>query len=131
MFVIILTMILGQLGKFTESMSMTDWSMTNLSDEQWLVLDLLMRSRQRGVRLLNRMEVLYNKTLPQGVSLKLTWAALTMPKELLTWHDKHDFSITDEGVQIYNLRFGNGSNPTPSKIADAVICLPGSEHYLS
>jgi hypothetical protein len=101
----------------------------NLSDEQWLVLDLLMRARQKGVGKLNRMEVLHNTTLPQGASLKLTWAALTMPKELLTWYGQHDFSITEAGVQLYNLRFGNGSNPTPTKIADSVICLPGPDHY--
>ncbi|MGJ5163215.1 hypothetical protein [Bradyrhizobium sp. HKCCYLR1051] len=103
----------------------------NLSDEQWLVLDLLMRARQKGVQRLNRMEVLHNNALSQGVSLKLTWAALTMPEKLLTWHGQHDFSITDAGVQLYNLRFGNGSDPEPTKVADAVICLPGPEHYLS
>lgn len=102
----------------------------NLSDEQWLVLDLLMRAKQKGVDRLNRMEVLHNTALPQGASLKLVWAALTMPGELLVWHGKHDFSITDAGAQLYNLRFGNGSNPTPTKMADAVICLPGPEHYL-
>ncbi len=94
----------------------------NLSDEQWCVLDLLMRARQKGVHRLNRMEVLHNTALPQGASIKLVWAALTMPKE-------HDFAITDAGAQIYNLRFGNGSNPTPTQVADVVICLPGPEHY--
>ncbi len=101
----------------------------NLSDEQWIILDFLMRARKKGVQRLNRMEVLHNKTLPQGMSLKLTWAALTMPKELLTWETHHDFSITPDGVQLYNLRFGDGSNPEPSKIADSVICLPGPDHY--
>lgn len=101
----------------------------NLSDEQWCVLDLLMRGRQKGVHRLSRMELLHNTALPQGASLKLTWAALTMPKELLTWHGQHDFSITDAGVQLYNLRFGNGSNPIPTEVADVVICLPGPEHY--
>lgn len=103
----------------------------DLSDEQWLVLDLLMRARQKGVYRLNRMEILHNKTLPHGASLKLTFAALTMPSELLTWHGQHDFSITDAGARLYNLRFGNGSNPTPTKMADSVICLPGPDHYPS
>lgn len=101
----------------------------NLSDEQWCVLDLLMRARQKGIQRLNRMEVLHNTTLPQGASIKLAWAALTMPKEIVTWPSHHDFAITDAGVDLYNLRFGNGSNPQPTKIADAVICLPGPEHY--
>ena len=101
----------------------------NLSDEQWIILDFLMRARQKGIHQLNRMEVLHNKTLPQGLSLKLTWAALTMPKELLEWETHHDFSITEAGVQLYNLRFGNGSNPVPTKIADTVICLPGPDKY--
>jgi hypothetical protein len=103
--------------------------MTDLSDEQWLVLDLLMRARQKGVSKLNRMELLHNSALPQGVSLKLTWSALTMPKEFLVWHGQHDFAITDAGVQLYNLRFGNGSNPTPTTVADSVIYLPGPDHY--
>jgi hypothetical protein len=101
----------------------------NLSDEQWCVLDLLMRARVKGIHRLNRMEVLHNTTLPQGVSLKLTWAALTMPKEIVDWHGQHDFAITEAGVRLFNLRFGNGSNPIPTKIADAVICLPGPSHY--
>jgi hypothetical protein len=103
--------------------------MSEISDEQWCVLDMLMRARQKGVQRLSRMELLHNQTLPQGASIKLVWAALTMPKDIVTWHGQHDFSITDTGAQLYNLRFGDGSNPVPSKIADIVICLPGPEHY--
>lgn len=91
-----------------------------LSDEQWCVLDLLMRAREKGVHRLNRMEVL-SSPLPQGAAIELTWAALTMPSDLITWCGKHDFSITDAGVSLYNLRF---DNPTPSAIADTVIMLP-------
>lgn len=98
----------------------------NLSDEQWLVLDLLMRARERGVKMLNRMEVLYSKSLPQLAAAKLTMAALTMPKELVTWVTHHDFAITDEGAQVYNLRF---DTPKPTMVADVVICLPGPEAY--
>src|SRR5580700_156674 len=102
----------------------------NLSDEQWCILDLLMRARQKGVHRLNRMEVLHNTALPQVASIKLVWAALTMPREVVTWFGQHDFEITEAGVRLFNLRFGNGSNPMPTKVADAVICLPGPEHYL-
>lgn len=101
----------------------------DLSDPQWLVLDLLMRSRQTGVSRLNRQEMLTSPTLPQGAAIKLTWAALTMPKDLVNWVSHNDFEITEAGVQLYNLRFGNGSDPQPTQVADAVICLPGPDHY--
>lgn len=96
----------------------------NLSDAQWCVLDLLMRSRQKGVHALNRMEMLSSGILPTEAAMKLTWAALVMPSTLVRWTGKHDFAITEEGVSLYNLRFGNGSAPVPTQIADAVICLP-------
>jgi hypothetical protein len=102
----------------------------NLSDEQWCVLDVLMRAREKGVVKISRDELLANQTLPQGVLIKLTWAALTMPKELLQWHPgERDFSITGAGAQLYNLRFGNGSNPVPTTIADTVICLHGPDKF--
>lgn len=102
----------------------------NLSDEQWLVLDLLLRVQSRGVNRLNRMEVLYSANLPQGAALKLTWAALTMPDDLVHWIGQHDFEITEAGVSLYNLRFGTAQKaPSPSTIADTVICLPGPSHY--
>jgi hypothetical protein len=98
--------------------------MNNLSDEQWLVMDLLMRARQKGVDRLNRMELLHNQNMPQGVLLKLTWAALTMPGDLVTWHGQHDFSITEKGVAMFNAMF---KKPTP--VADSVICLPGPDSH--
>lgn len=93
-----------------------------LSDEQWCFLDLLMRAKESGIDRLSRMEILHNKTLPQGVSLKLTWAALTMPSELVTMIGQHDFQITDAGASLFRLRFGQKVKPT--EIADQVICLP-------
>jgi hypothetical protein len=102
----------------------------NLSDEQWCLLDLLMRARQKGISRLSRMEVLHSPGLPQGVSVKLAWAALTMPSDLMAWHGQHDFSITERGAAIFNFRFGKGTEPAvPTQIADVVICLPGPEHY--
>lgn len=102
----------------------------DLSDEQWLVLDLLMRARKKGVKTLNRLEVLNSPSLPQGAALKLTFAALTMPAELVQWIGQHDFSITGAGATIYNLRFGKGTkDPEPTTIADSVIYLPGPEHF--
>lgn len=105
--------------------------MSELSDEQWCVLDLLMRSRKQGVSAINRHELLRNATLPQGVSVKLLWAALTMPADVIKWTaSQQDFSITERGAALYNFRFGKGKEPaTPTQIADAVICLPGPEHY--
>jgi hypothetical protein len=102
-----------------------------LSDEQWLVLDLLMRARKRGVDRINRIELL-NSSLPQQAKLKLTFAALTMPNDLVVWQGQHDFAVTEDGVALFNLRFGKGNDTAvPTAIADHVICLPGPEHYLS
>lgn len=97
-----------------------------LSDEQWCLLDLLMRAKQRGVNQLNRLELLHSRELPQHAALKLTMAALLMPSDLVTWHGKHDFAITDAGASLYALRFGQQAKPTA--VADAVICLPGPDH---
>lgn len=94
---------------------------TELSDVQWCVLDLLMRAREKGVNRLNRMELLKSSTLPDKVKMQLTFAALVMPKRLVEWFGEHDFRITDEGVQVYNLRFDNSA---PTAIADDVILLP-------
>ena len=102
----------------------------NLSDEQWCVLDLLVRARQKGIRKVSRMELLHSPQLPQNASMRLTWAALTMSKELVGMEGQHDFVLTDDGVTLYNLRFGKGAKPaTPTAIADSVIYLPGPSHY--
>ncbi len=101
-----------------------------LSTEQWCFLDLLMRARQKGIQKLNRLELLSSPMLPQTAAIKLTWAALTMPSDLMTMIGQHDFSITEAGVSLYNLRFGKGLQPAvPTQIADVVICLPGPNDY--
>lgn len=56
----------------------------DLSDEQWCLMDLLVRSRQRGIDRLNRLEVLATNELPKGVALKLIFGALTMPVVITT-----------------------------------------------
>ena len=91
----------------------------DLTDEQWLVLDLLMRARQKGVDRLNRVELLNATQVPAGARLKLTWAALTMPSDLVQWHGQHDFSITDRGAAIFDFRFRK-----PTTVADSIIALP-------
>jgi hypothetical protein len=93
-----------------------------LSDEQWCLLDLLMRAREKGLNSVSRIELLHS-ALPQEVAIKLVWAALTLPKELLEWENVHNMVITEEGVSLYNLRFGK-----PTEVADwGVICLPGPD----
>lgn len=100
-----------------------------LSDEQWCFLDLLMRARQMGILKLSRLEILSSPMLPQGAAIKLIWAALTMPSDLVVMVGQHDFSITEAGLSLYNLRFGKGLQAaTPTQVADAVICLPGPDH---
>jgi hypothetical protein len=62
--------------------------------------------------------------------VRLVWVAVTMPSELLTWHGQHDFSITEKRAAILNFKFGGTSAAAqPTKVADAVIRLPGPEHY--
>lgn len=101
-----------------------------LSDAQWCFLDMLMRAREKGVDRLNRLELMNTKSIPQEAALKLTFAALIMPSELVRMIGQHDFQITDEGVSLYNLRFGKGAAPaTPTQVADHVICLPGPEAF--
>lgn len=95
---------------------------TELTEAQWCVLDLLVGSRQKGVMMVNRLEILNNRLLPDGIKLKLAFAALTMPKEFLTWHGEHDFSITPAGEAVFAMRY-----PGPSEAAERVICLPGPD----
>lgn len=93
-----------------------------LSDEQWCFLDLLMRAKECGIDRISRMELLASPTLPMDAKMRLTWAALVMPIDLVKMIGKHDFQITDAGVSLYRLRFGQ--KVTPTQIADHVICLP-------
>lgn len=101
-----------------------------LTDEQWCLLDLLVKARAAGVAKVHRLEILNSSVLPAAVTMKLVWAALTIPAELLKIDDGHEFSITDAGVQVYNLRFGSAARAAkPSEVANAVICLPGPSHH--
>lgn len=96
----------------------------DLTDVQWCVMDLLMRARKMGVARVSRMELLNSPSIPDAAKVKLVFAALTIPSHLVTMHGQHDFELTGEGVALYNLRWGNGSNPQPTNIADAIIYLP-------
>lgn len=97
---------------------------SQLTDAQWCVLDLLMRARQRGVVEINRMELLTSASLSDEAKIKLVFAALTIPTELVEIRNQHNFRITEAGVQLYNTRFGHGRNPEPTRVADAIIYLP-------
>lgn len=77
--------LMGTLLRYPQRALERNMQTRNLSDEQWCVLDLLMRARQKGVRRLNRQEALNSSQIPQGAAVKLTWAALTMPKDLMIW----------------------------------------------
>lgn len=95
--------------------------MSDLTDEQWLVLDLLIRARKRGALWLRRSDLLTSTSLPQVAAMRLTFAALSMPSDLVAWSGD-DFSITDAGLTKFYSRFAQ-----PSKVADSVICLPGPQ----
>ncbi len=71
----------------------------SLTDEQWCILDLLMRARDKGAPL-SRLELLTNK-----------WALLTMPEAFVTWDGPHNVTITDVGSAVYRLRFGRRTLP--------------------
>jgi hypothetical protein len=101
--------------------------MNDLTDEQWCILDVLVRARKAGVSVVSRRELLESNALPAGVRVKLVMAALLMPGNLIE-HVGSDFAITPEGVDAYNLRFGHGANPEPTEMADHIIYLPGPVH---
>jgi len=102
--------------------------MNDLTDAQWLLLDLLLRAKERGLASINRMELLNAQRLPETARLKLVFGALTMPPGLITITGlgAHEFAITDAGTQLYRTRFGRGTTPpAPTRVADEVIHLPG------
>lgn len=97
----------------------------DLTDAQWCFLDLLVRARQKGASRVSRMEILNSPWMPVEARVRLTFAALTIPAELVVLHGQHDFELTDEGQRAYDLRFGVGQRPArPTSIADMVIALP-------
>lgn len=97
----------------------------NLSDEQWVILLLLMRARQKGQPYVTRQELM-NSPVPQDVMLRLTFAALTIPDELVEWRSHNVCYITEAGVALCAERMGKSGALTPDQIkqADAIICLP-------
>jgi hypothetical protein len=95
----------------------------NLSDEQWCVLDLLMRAKQRGVNRINRHELLGSPSIPDMAKVKLVFAALTMPKEYVQMYGQHDFELTSAGEALHRSLF---NKPTP--MADSIIALPDRSH---
>lgn len=98
--------------------------MNDLSDEQWILLDIFMRAREKGVHSIHRREILYSPGIPQSVAVKLTFNMLLMADKYIKCEDHEHFSIMQEGIDLYNIRFGHGKNAKPTEIANTVICLP-------
>lgn len=98
----------------------------NISDDQWCLLDLLVSAKRKGVMHLKRAEVLGNEKLPASARVRLVWAALTMPGELIV-EEAFGFRVTAEGEQVFNLRF----DKKVSGLAETVICLPDHSMPLS
>ncbi|KQV83286.1 hypothetical protein [Rhizobium sp. Root1220] len=91
-----------------------------LNDVEWCVLDLLLRSKRKGVSRVNRMELMRTDAIPDGVKIKLVFTALLMANgPLVRMHGEHDFSITDEGERVFLERFAK-----PTSVADVIIALP-------
>lgn len=99
--------------------------MKELQDIDWLVLDLLMRAKLKGVTRLNKTELLYNETIPAGVRIKLAWAAMAMDPSFVTWEGQ-DFAITERGEKVFNSMFKK-----PTEMADVIIALPDNSGALS
>lgn len=91
----------------------------DLTDAQWCVLDLLLRAKRAGVAFVHRREILFASNLPQMAAMRLTWALLTMPGDLVLVRGEHEFQISPQGEATFEARFGR-----PTCIAEAVICLP-------
>lgn len=89
-----------------------------LTDEQWCMLDLLMRARQKGVPAISRREIL-ESDLPAGVRVRIVFQALLIPLELME-EKPEGFVISEAGAEFFNQRFPMG----PTHIADAIIALP-------
>lgn len=92
--------------------------MKELQEIDWLVLDLLMRAKRKGVNRLSKTELLYNDSIPSGVRVKLAWAAMLIDRSVVEWHGQ-EFSITEKGERLFNAVFKN-----PTKMADVIIALP-------
>lgn len=97
-----------------------------LSDEEWCVLDLLMRSKELDVPFLTRQHILSSEALPDGVKVKLTFKLLTLSGSPWVHHEKagDKFSITEAGAQLYTARFGKACKTLHASPALDVICLP-------
>jgi hypothetical protein len=94
--------------------------MTDLTDAQWCVLDLLLRAKRKGASRVNRHELLKTRSIPDGVKVQLVFAALTLANgAYVTLHGQHDFEITPAGETLFTEKFKQ-----PSKAADVVIALP-------
>lgn len=90
----------------------------DLKDIEWIILDLLMRAKQKGVHRLSKTELLYNESIPVNLRVQLAFNAMLIDTSLVSWHGQ-EFAITDLGEEVFVSRFGK-----PSKVADVVIALP-------
>lgn len=94
-------------------------AMIELSDAQWCVLDLLVKAKQCGAGRVSKLELLNAANLPPSAKVKLVFAALTMPPDLVMLHGQHDFEITEKGEKLFDFRFGQ-----PTGVAECIILLP-------
>ena len=94
--------------------------MSDLSDIEWCVLDLLLRAKRKGVARVNRMEILSSPSIPDGVKIKLVFTALLMANgDFVQMHGKHDFEITEDGERVFLAKFNK-----PTAVSDVIIALP-------
>lgn len=75
--------------------------MTPITDEQWLVLDLLVRAERKGVKSISHAGLARAKQLSVEARAKILDGALTMPEGYLTWRGNDEFAIAQAGIQAH------------------------------
>lgn len=76
-----------------------------LYDQQWLVLELLMRARRRRQLVIDRRDLFDSAEIHHTQAARLVFAAQHMPKALIRWTGENTFTLTDEGVAFCRKTF--------------------------
>lgn len=74
------------------------------TDEQRLVLHICRQAEKRGrdAAWITRQSMMDNKTVPQGVGVRLVMAALLMPAGILEWSEDQQSFRLSEAVSRYS-----------------------------
>lgn len=100
-----------------------------ITDEQFILIEVLMAARKHGVNRMHRQDILSNEKFSMEGRAVLIMAALTMHDYLLTWHTHDEFGLTDACVKMYEITKGKRKieipdGPTMQQQIAEVIYLP-------